>query len=652
MFDYGRDICGNPTIATAREWLVTNGIGGYASGTVAGVLTRRYHGLLMAALEPPLGRTLLLARLDETASYDGRDYPLSASRWVGGLLQPTGYIHLERFHLDGLVPVWTYACADALVEKRVWMQHGENTTYVQYRLVRASGPLALTIRAMVNYRGHHTLAHAGDLPLQVLAVPHGVQVNATEGAAPFRLLSDRAETDLCHEWFYRYFLSEEQARGLDALEDHLHAADFRVVLQETGESVTLVASTAANPVRDGDRAYEDEKRREQTLLLKARQPQAPEEIAHLFLAADQFLVARSLPDNERGMTVIAGYPWFGDWGRDTMISLPGLTLATGRPEIAAQILRTFARFVDGGLLPNLFTGSGAGQYNAVDATLWYFEAIRAYCAETGDDDLLRDLFPLLRDIVSWHRRGTRFNIRVDPSDGLLYAGQPGAQLTWMDAKVDDWVVTPRVGKPVEINALWYNALGIMADFARRLGQSASPYQKALDEARTGFARFWNEAAGLCYDVLDGPDGDDASIRPNQLLAVALPHSPLDPARRKLVVDGCARRLLTSYGLRSLAPTDPAYVGRYGGDRRQRDAAYHQGTVWAWWIGPFVAAHMRVYHDSKAARSFLWPLLRHLSDHGVGSLSEIFDGDPPYTPNGCIAQAWSVAEVLRTWEATL
>jgi predicted glycogen debranching enzyme len=370
------------------------------------------------------------------------------------------------------------------------------------------------------------------------------------------------------------------------------------------------------------------------------------------LAADQFIVSRSSPDEPSGKTIIAGYPWFSDWGRDTMISLPGLTLATGRPEIARSILRTFARHVDQGMIPNRFPDQGeVPEYNTVDATLWYFEAVRAYYGITEDNDLIQELFPVLADIIDWHCRGTRYNIHLDPADGLLYAGEPGVQLTWMDAKVGDWVVTPRIGKPVEVNALWYNALRTMAKLARRVGKPHQEYEAIADRAQARFARFWSPKLGYCYDVLDGPNGDDASLRPNQIFAVSLPESPLNAAQQRGVVDVCARSLLTSHGLRSLAPDDPQYQGRYGGNQTQRDGAYHQGTVWGWLIGSFVLAHLRVYNNPAKAREFLEPMENHLYTHGVGSLSEIFDGDAPMTPNGCIAQAWTVAELLRAWLAT-
>jgi predicted glycogen debranching enzyme len=652
MIDFGREVCGDLRVASEREWLVTNGIGGYASGTVAGLLTRRYHGLLIAALKPPLGRTLLLTKLDETAAYDGHLYSLFANRWASSLVEPVSFHYLERFHLEGTTPVWTFACADALLEKRVWMQPEANTTYVRYDLRRASAPLTLTIKALVNYRDHHGNTHANGWRMNIEPVAHGLCVTAFDGATPFYLLGDQAKAKPQHDWYKDFFLSMEDYRGLEAHEDHLHAGVFRATLHPN-ESLTLVASTEATPNLDGASAYAERQAYERRLMEQSGHTDAPAWVQHLVLAADQFIVRRPLPNDPDGLTVIAGYPWFGDWGRDTMISLPGLTLVTGRPEVAARILRTFARFVDQGMLPNRFLEVGeTPEYNTVDATLWYFEAIRAYHDATGDDALLRDLFPVLREIIEWHQRGTRYNIHVDPADGLLYAGEPDVQLTWMDAKVDGWVVTPRIGKPVEVNALWYNSLCNMADFAHRLNESADHYENLAEQACTGFSRFWNEAAGYCYDVIDSPDGDDPSLRPNQLLAVSLPYSPLWPEQQRAVVNICARHLLTSHGLRSLSPDDPVYIGHYGGDQRQRDAAYHQGTVWSWLIGPFAMAHLRVYRDPVLTQSCLMPLVRHLAGHGVGNVSEIFDGDPPFTPRGCIAQAWSVAELLRAWQAAM
>jgi predicted glycogen debranching enzyme len=497
---------------------------------------------------------------------------------------------------------------------------------------------------------------ADDRFMRVVRVSHGLQVTAYDRVGALYLLCDQAEAEPRLKWYEGYFLSVEAYRGLDALDDNLYAGLFEVTLQP-GESVTIVASTEANPSLDGFAAYAEQQDHERLLLESARSCLAPmpPAVEQLVLAADQFVVCRGLNDGVpgalEGRSVIAGYHWFSDWGRDTMISLPGLTLATGRREVAARILWTFAQFVDRGMLPNRFPDAGEEpEYNTVDATLWYFEAIRAYHAATGDVGLVRELFPVLEEIVEWHRRGTRYQIRVDGADGLLFAGELGVQLTWMDAKVDDWVVTPRIGKPVEINALWYNALRIMADFARHLGEAPGPYDELAELAGTSFGRFWNEASSHCYDVIEGPEGDDPALRPNQLFAVSLPHSPLTPDQQRAVVDVCARHLLSSHGLRSLAPFEPAYSGHYGGDRRQRDGAYHQGTVWGWLMGPFVRAHLRVYRDPAVARSYLRSLFQHLAGHGVGSISEIFDGDPPFTPRGCIAQAWSVAELLQAWQA--
>jgi predicted glycogen debranching enzyme len=369
----------------------------------------------------------------------------------------------------------------------------------------------------------------------------------------------------------------------------------------------------------------------------------------LALAADQFIVSRPSEQDKDGKSVIAGYHWFGDWGRDTMIGLPGLLLTTGRHGIARRILTTFARFVDRGMLPNRFPDAGEPpEYNTVDAALWYVEAIRQYHQSAGDGRLLKELFPVLEGIIAAHREGTRYGIGEDKADGLLRAGEPGVQLTWMDAKVGDWVVTPRTGKPVEVNALWYNALRSMGHFARELGLSPEPWDSLAARAGESFSRFWNDATGYCFDVIDGPDGHDAALRPNQILAVSLPFSPLTAARQRAVVDACARELLSSFGLRSLAPSHPAYQGHYGGGPVARDGAYHQGTVWAWLLGPFALAHLRVFGDRAAARAFLAPMTHHLTDYGIGSIAEIFDGDPPFSPGGCPAQAWSVAEVLRAW----
>lgn len=652
--DWGRETLGQLETAERREWLVTNGLGGYASGTLAGTLTRRYHGLLVAALAPPLGRTLLVAKLDEEVEYVGLRRALHTNRWADGVVGPEGYRELERFRLEGTTPVWTYAVADALLDKRVFMGLGANTTYVRYCFWRGTAPLTLIARALVNYRDHHGTTRAGGWQLRVTRVPAGVRVTAYDGARPYTVLAPGATVEPAHTWYYGFRLAAEEERGLEPIEDHLHAATIRAELRP-GESLTVVLSAEAEPELDATGAWARRRDHEAALLDRwARAwpdvaPDAPAWIRQLVLAADQFVVRRLLPDDPDGLTVIAGYPWFGDWGRDTMIALPGLALATGRPEVARRVLGTFARFADRGMLPNRFPDAGEPpEYNTVDAALWFVEAVRAYHAATGDDGFLRAVAPVLHHIVGWYRRGTRYGIGEDSADGLLRAGAPGMQLTWMDARVGDWVVTPRTGKPVEIGALWYQAQVTLAAVARRLGEPCQPWRRAASRTRAGFARFWNAAAGWCYDVLDGPDGPDLTLRPNQLLAVALPASPLSLERRRRIVDVCARHLLTSHGLRSLAPGHRDYRGVYQGGPAARDAAYHQGTVWAWLLGPFALAHYGVYRDPAAAQAFLLPLGHQLADQGVGTLGEIFDGDPPFHPRGCIAQAWSVGETLRAW----
>jgi predicted glycogen debranching enzyme len=655
---FGRAVCGTLESAEKLEWIVTNGIGGFASGTVSGNLTRRYHGLLIAALQPPVGRTLLCTKLDETAHYDGAIYDLAANRWTSGEVSPKGFVNIESFRLEGTTPVWQFAFGDALLEKRIWMQQGENTTYVQYTLLRASGAVVLDLKSHVNYRDFHSSTHAGDWRMRIDRVERGVQVTAFNGAAPFYMLNESAATEIQHEWCRDFFLPEERNRGLDDHEDHLLAAVFHAELQ-LNQSAVFTFTTRPDAELDGARTWHEHVASERELLVTwtTADPlaalRAPDWIRQLVLAADQFIVQRCLPQDAEGRSVIAGYHWFGDWGRDTMISLPGLALTTGRPEIARKILLSSALYVDQGMLPNNFPdANGRPEYNTVDAALWYVEAVRQYFAATQDEAALRIVFPVLEKIINSYSQGTRYQIHVDPADGLLYAGEAGVQLTWMDAKVGDWVVTPRIGKPVEVNALWYNALETMAALSPKVGKAAEPFANMASAAKKSFAKFWNEQRGCCFDVIDSPGiGNDAALRPNQIFAVSLPMSPLSPDQQKAIVDTCARQLLTSHGLRSLAPGEPDYQPHYGGGTKERDGAYHRGTVWGWLIGPFIHAHLRVYGDRNAALSFLEPLGRQINSGGLGTLSEIFEGDAPFAARGCIAQAWTVAEVLRAWRAT-
>jgi predicted glycogen debranching enzyme len=653
--EFGREIYGNLEAAESREWLVTNGIGGYASGTVAGGMTRRYHGLLIAALQPPLGRTQMVAWIDEIVHCGGAEFALATHRWANGAVEPKGFQYIEGFRLEGTTPVWTYLLGDARLEKRVWMQQDANTTYVRYTLLAGSAPIEMEWKGWVNYRDFHGSTHAGDWKMLVDAVERGVRVVAFDGAVPFYLQSKEATCEARNEWYRDCFLPLERERGLDDREDHLFAALFRAKLR-TGESVTIVATTEENAALDGDvaraqrAAYETKLAASWNARGEASPDRSPDWLRQLVLAADQFIVKRALLDESDGRSVIAGYHWFGDWGRDTMIALPGLTLATGRNDVARQILLAFANYVDGGMLPNNFPDAGGKPaYNTVDAGLWYFEGVRQYFAATHDTQTLQRLFPVLAGMIDAHVKGTRYQIHVDPADGLLYAGEAGVQLTWMDAKVGDWVVTPRIGKAVEINALWINALETMTRFARTLKMPSDAFQALFRKARDGFGKFWNGERRCCYDVIDVPGtGNDASLRPNQIFAVSLPVSPLSLEQQKAVVDMCAAHLLTPYGLRSLASSEAGYLGHYAGGQRERDAAYHQGTVWAWLLGPFALAHHRVYGDRAAAMRFLEGLGTAMQRYGLGTLGEIFDGDAPFAPKGCIAQAWSVGEVLRAW----
>ncbi len=657
---YGREVCGFLPAAERREWLVTNGIGGYAAGTVSGIPTRRYHGLLIAALQPPVGRSLLVTKFDETALYYDRSYELFAERRAASGIEAHGYRYLESFQLEGTVPLWTIALGDALLEKRIWMAREANTTYIRYTLKRASALLLLQTGILVNFRDHHDTTRIGSVDFSVEDTfeqagntEYSRRLTITpEKGAPFYILSDAAVAYRESEWRRGYVLPVESERGLDFIDDNLWAGFFNVSL-EVGESVTFAATTDPAAAVDGAAALARQHAYEAQLIKAAAPASSSDPIfQRLALSADQFIVSRALPDGRDGHSIIAGYPWFSDWGRDTMISLPGLTLETGRYAVAASILRTYARYVDRGMLPNRFPDAGeTPEYNTVDATFWYFEAIRSYVAATGDLELARELLPVLKDIIEWHERGTRYHIHVDPADSLLYAGQDDVQLTWMDVKISDWVVTPRTGKAVEINALWYNALLTISDFCEKLGDDASHFQALAEKVRVSFRKFWNNDDGCCFDVIEGPDGNDASVRPNQIFAVSLSQSPLSPSQQQAVVETCTRHLLTSHGLRSLSPDDPRYCGIFIGGQMGRDSVYHNGAVWGWLIGPYVAAHLRVYGDKAASRALLYPLIRHLNERTAGSLSEVFDGDPPHEARACFAQAWTVAEVLRAWALT-
>lgn len=625
---------------------MTNGLGGFACGTVAGANTRRYHGFLVASLKPPVERTLLVAKIELSAGYLGVDTDLSSNEFNGGAISGQGFVHLESFTVRDGIPTWRYAIADALLEQQIFMAPGANTSYLRLELLRASAPLSVKLKPLVAYRDYHS-HNRGAQAFQIESDAEHCRVQAFAGARPYRMSISQGRFTAAPEWYWNFWHRMEAERGLDALEDLLTPGTFTVELSPN-QPVYLVATAESAPPAAGADVLSALQVASQRLTAPLPGT-APAWIRMLAQASDQFIVRRGAAS----CSTIAGYPWFTDWGRDTMISLPGLTTALGRYDLAAGILRTYARFVDRGMLPNVFPDGGeAPQYNTADATLWMFQALDAYLQAKHDPDLVSELFPVLTTIIHAHSEGTRHGIRVDPTDGLLHAGEPGTQLTWMDAKHGDEVFTPRIGKPVEINALWLNALDVAGRLASQVGNDAERRfcESLLAKARSGFSRFWNAERACLFDVIDvdGGHSSDARIRPNQVLAVSLPLCTLSPAQMRAVVDCCARELLTSHGLRSLSPKEQGYIGRYTGDGRQRDAAYHMGTVWAWLLGPFARAHYRVHGDARLAQSFLDPLAQHLDSACLGTVSEIFDGDAPHSARGCFAQAWSVAEILRTW----
>jgi predicted glycogen debranching enzyme len=655
----------------SQEWLVTNGLGGYASGTLAGVPTRRYHGLLVAALPAPLGRMLLLGPLSEVIRFgDSHLVQLGTLRRLGEPLEPVGLRYLESFKLEGGLPVWRYSFGGWKIEKRVLMGHLQNTVHLVYRVLEAGelpGPLRLEMHPTLAFRPHDApVCTPLGLPFSVTASGTRYEIASSWPAVPpvrLSLVCDRPSFTMRGQSVDEVFYSVEERRGYEAVGPLWSPGYFAADL-EPGESASLVASTESWELIAALSAAEalDSERARRERLIAAANPQARTGFAaELVLAADQFVVLPGRPDDlararaegDELRSVIAGYHWFTDWGRDTMISLEGLTLATGRGAEAGCVLRTFARHVRDGLIPNLFPeGDREGLYHTADATLWFFHALHRYRQATGDDETLRQLLPVLQSIVDHHLAGTRFGIGVDAADGLLKQGAPGYQLTWMDAKVDDWVVTPRRGKAVEINALWYNALCLLVDWIREFEgpAAAAPLREHAEQARASFnGRFWSPQHGYLFDVVDGEAGDDPACRPNQVLALSLEHPILDPLYWRPVIETVRERLWTPFGLRSLAPGEREYKPTYDGDLRSRDAAYHQGTVWTWLIGPFLDAWLRVYpHDTEQARTFLSSFVAQLGVNCMGTISEIFDAEPPWTSRGCVAQAWSVAEVLRAW----
>ncbi|HVF31267.1 MAG TPA: amylo-alpha-1,6-glucosidase [Pyrinomonadaceae bacterium] len=628
--------------ASSREWLETNGLGSFSSGTISGANTRRYHGIFTSATEPPLGRITMLAKLEDVIEIDGTRHELSTNQYPDKV-HPQGLRYLESFRLDPF-PTWVFQVDDLAIEKKIFMTYGKNAVVCRWNMRRKrrsdTRKVALELHPLLSFVDYHHLRREGtDFVADYREEPGVVFMQPVAGMPPIAFRHDGAEIEKTGHWYRDFEYAVERERGFDHHEDLFQPFALRF----QGGSASMIISSPSEVDEDAAKLEKAEIKRRNTLVKQAGTRNEFE--SQLVLAADQFIVSRGA-----GHTIIAGYPWFSDWGRDTMIALPGLTLATGRPTIAREILLEFSKHISQGMLPNRFPDAGGeAEYNTVDATLWYFEAIRAYAAYTGDHDFVRDeLYEKLADIIVWHVRGTRYNIHVD-TDGLLYAGEPGLQLTWMDAKIGDLVVTPRTGKAVEIQALWHNALRVMAEFADHFGdhEDRTRYTAMADLAKLSFnALFWNEEEECLFDVVENGNRE-GSVRPNQILAVSLPFPILDEERWPKVVNKVGGELVTRVGLRSLTPKDPKYVPVYTGSPFERDSAYHQGTVWTWLIGPFTDAYRKVYPRSEArVEEMVSGLRSHMSEAGIGQISEIFDAEPPHRPRGCPAQAWSVAEVLR------
>ena len=651
MIAFDKDTCTDFETALSKEWLETNGLGGFASSTLIGCNTRRYHGLLVAATHPPVGRMMMVNAVEEWVVLNDTRYYLSCHQYPG-VIHPRGYLNLTGFRLDPW-PIWTYRIGTLVLEKSLTMIHGQNTVIVTYRMRKEALGAELVVRPLLTVRNFHAL-HKENSDLQPQAdVQNGVVTLRPYQNVPTTYFHHNGKSyNAGFNWFRQMEYVQEEERGMDFHEDCWSPGEFHYDLENNREAI-FVATTEGAGYFDSAFLLNAERSRRNALLSGW---EATDDVTHhLVLAADQFVVKRtdSAYPESSGKSVIAGYHWFEDWGRDTFIALPGLLLTTHRFQEARDILASYARYADQGMVPNRFPDeTNAPEYNSVDASLWFIIATFHYLRYTKDFEFVRNhLWQTLKDIIHDYQNGTRFHIRMD-LDGLIYAGQAGSQLTWMDAKVGDWVVTPRIGKPVEIQALWYNSLRIMEQIAQQLNdkQSARSWIGLAEKVWSEINRqFWHDEGGYLYDVING-ENKDASLRPNQIFAVSLPFECLTPDRASRVVATVEERLLTPFGLRTLDPRDARYVSRYQGDRRERDASYHQGTVWPWLMGPFLTAYQKVNGKSPKVQSHLRAhlalLLTHLWEGGLGTISEIFDGDMPHEPRGCIAQAWSVAEVLR------
>jgi predicted glycogen debranching enzyme len=643
MLAKNRAVLQNFADAAQYEWLETNGLGGWASSSITGANTRRYHGLLVASIVPPAGRMVLLSKLDETIVTADQRIELGANLYMQNAISPKGHHYLNRFSKE-FFPQWEYEAEGIKIEKTIAMVQGENTVVIIYDVLKAPQPFSLELLPLMAGRGYHSLARKGPHMHWHADFEKDVFHNRPDGQTDLFISIPGSSYRHAPRWFENFQYIAEQYREPDFTEDLFNHGIFSVELKQ-GDSLGIIVSTNDPAGRNAHELFRKENMRRQLLI--ANQPD-DEIVKQLVLAADQFIVRRG----EDLKTIIAGYHWFTDWGRDTMISLPGLCLRTGRFEDARKILVAFAGSVSQGMLPNRFQDNGeAPEYNNADGTLWYFIAVNKYLEATGDKDfVLNEILPVLKDIIDWHHKGTRYNIHV-AEDGLLFAGEEGQQLTWMDAMIGGRVVTPRMGKPVEIQALWYNALRIFAELLQLNGQEedAGMVNISAEKAKQAFAeQFWYAEGNYLYDNIDKNGNPAVELRPNQLFAISLPFPLIEGEKAHAVLKIVGEQLYTPVGLKSLAKNDPHYTPVFGGDSWHRDSAYHQGTVWSWLIGPYVDAIMKVYgaEGKEEAREVINKFAYHLNEGCIGSVSEIFDAEPPHHPRGCIAQAWGVGEFLR------
>ena len=653
---YGRGELGDPDVAGRREWRVSNGIGGFAAGTASGELSRYRHGLLSAALAGADTPTLLLAKFSATLELRDQRWALDTSRWSSGARDPQGYLNLESFGLEDGIPLWVWAMSGVRLEQRIWMEQGENTTYIQYRLRATPEPARLRLHVLVNHRPADAAAGRGLWTARVEPATGGLRIEAFEGATPLWLLAPSAEILPRHDWHRDFLLAREGSTAAPAHEDHLLAAEL-VIKLKAGEETTLVASTRrdAGAGEAGPLALVSALSRraahERGLLEGWRhaQPtvarQAPSWMRSLVLAADGLLADHPPGSLVSQPGLVPGMGTSGDFTRDTLIALPGLTLSTGRPERAKEILERLSSAIDASVAVDAPAGAAAP-----DIALWYVQAVRAYFEHTIDTAFLSRVFPVLESALDAMERGTRGGLSSDPSDGLLRAGEGDIDATWMDRRLRLAGLPPRHGKAVELNALWYNAHTAMTGFARRLRRPVERWESRATRIEAGFARFWNPASSCLFDVLDGPFGTDASIRPNQLFAVSLPDSPLSAPQRRSVLARCVRDLLTSHGVRSLSSADPRYLGHETGDALQVARAAVLGSAWTWLLPVLATAHGRIVGDRAVALEFIEPLNSLMRDCGPAMLPDRSDGEAPYAPRGGFEGAWPVAETLRAFHS--